>query len=203
MPLSSAEERAYLVSNSQRWSQASFSLRPILEVRGYATRLPEHDLLRIPADASEEEVKRAFRERAKQTHPDVARTPHVEGGNSDETFAALVQAYEKCLAIAQGKLSSSGSHTSAAPMNDGPLMAARRNAAARWRMKKAQAHAEAHSQERAAPRHARQGAAPASQLQSLSRVRLTRATLVVGVAFSAALAGFGLSRNQLKAQLEP
>ena len=70
-------------------------------------------------------------------------------------------------------------------------------------MKKAQAHAEAHSQERAAPRHARQGAAPASQLQSLSRVRLTRATLVVGVAFSAVLAGFGLSRNQLKAQLEP
>ena len=55
MPLSSAEERAYLLSNSQRWSQASFSLRPILEVRGYATRLPEHDLLRIPADASEEE----------------------------------------------------------------------------------------------------------------------------------------------------
>lgn len=49
-----------------------------------------YQILGIPQDASSEEIKRAFRKRAKEIHPDVA----IPGRNTLEQMQLLVRAYE-------------------------------------------------------------------------------------------------------------
>lgn len=90
------------------------------------------NLLGVPADASLEEVKKSFREKAKALHPDTAtavatRTLDDDGG--DITFAELREAYEILVKRAGKAKSGYG----VASRVYGPGMLARFEAAKNWR----------------------------------------------------------------------
>lgn len=51
-----------------------------------------YETLGVPRTASSEDIKRSFRERAKQTHPD-AKTGGTAGGDASRGFRDLVEAY--------------------------------------------------------------------------------------------------------------
>src|ERR671935_2153049 len=48
-----------------------------------------YELLGVPRTADEREIKRAFRQKARELHPDVSEAP-----DADERFRELVEAYE-------------------------------------------------------------------------------------------------------------
>jgi len=80
-----------------------------------------HAILGVDANASELEIKRAFRARAKALHPDTSSSDVA-----DDAFHALKHAYETLLARRGGVKD---------PMDDalGPGMRARLDAARKWR----------------------------------------------------------------------
>ena len=91
---------------------------------GPGSRLQSSVLLGVTLDASEEDIKQAYRRKAKILHPD---TSTVDGHVDGSSFADLCEAYE-CMLHFSG--------TSAQASDDdiyGPAMRARFEAARRWR----------------------------------------------------------------------
>ena len=62
-------------------------------IRGLSTAPPDpYKTLDLPRDASEEDIKQAFRKKALATHPD--RSPELPRERAEEAFAAVSNAYE-------------------------------------------------------------------------------------------------------------
>ena len=94
---------------------------------GPDSRLQSSVLLGVSLDASEEDIKQAYRRKAKMLHPD---TSTVDGHVDGSSFADLCEAY-KCMLHFSG--------TSAQCASDdvyGPGMRARFEAARRWRQRR-------------------------------------------------------------------
>jgi len=92
--LSGRPARLFVSSLSSNFRNSSFAgSRLGICIRSLSTATPDpYKTLDLPRDASEEEIKQAFRKKALATHPD--RSPELPRERAEEAFAAVSNAYE-------------------------------------------------------------------------------------------------------------
>lgn len=92
--LSGRPARLLVSSLSSNFRNSSFAgSRLGICIRSLSTATPDpYKTLDLPRDASEEEIKQAFRKKALATHPD--RSPELPRERAEEAFAAVSNAYE-------------------------------------------------------------------------------------------------------------